>query len=486
MIQNSNKTGIQFLLTGSGLGLLTVFLTATGCGEKAPEATEQPNIVFVFADQWRAQSTGYAGNSDVITPTLDRLAEESVNFTTAVANMPVCSPYRASLLTGQYPLTHGLFMNDAKFNPEANTMGKIFKSAGYNTAYIGKWHLDGQGRSAYIPPERRHGFDYWKVLECTHTYNKSLYYANQDTIPSVWPGYDAYYQTLDAVDYIKNNASGEKPFLLVLSWGPPHAPYHTAPDEYREKYRDKDIQLIPNVPAEYYDQAQKDIKGYYTHINALDKYLEMLLKVTEEEDIDKNTIFVFTSDHGDMLYSHGQTKKQQPYDESILVPFLLKYPGLNEKSKGVIDVPVNTQDILPTLLGLAGIEIPETVEGKDFTQIIKGKEKMDDNAALIACITPFGQWPRARGGIEYRGVRTKRYTYAKTLDGPWLLYDNKTDAFQLNNLIENPEYEELERELDEMLSQRLEETNDEFLPGEDYVNIWGYEVDETGTIPYEW
>ena len=467
-------------------GLLTIFLTTQGCGDKAPEVTEQPNIVFVFADQWRAQSTGYAGNSEVITPTLDRLAEESVNFTTAVANMPVCSPYRASLLTGQYPLTHGLFMNDAKFNPEANTMGKIFKSAGYNTAYIGKWHLDGQGRSAYIPPERRHGFDYWKVLECTHTYNRSLYYANQDTAPSVWPGYDAYYQTLDAVDYIKNNASGEKPFLLVLSWGPPHAPYHTAPDEYREKYSDKDIQLIPNVPAEYYDQAQKDIKGYYAHINALDDYLEMLLKVTEEKDIDKNTIFVFTSDHGDMLYSHGQIKKQQPYDESILVPFLLKYPGLNEKSKGVIDVPVNTQDILPTLLGLAGIEIPETVEGKDFTQIIKGKEKMDDNAALIACITPFGQWPRARGGIEYRGVRTKRYTYAKTLDGPWMLYDNKTDPFQLNNLIENPEYEELERELDEMLSQKLEETNDEFLPGEDYVNMWGYEVDETGTIPYEW
>ena len=154
--------------------LLTVLLIIQGCGKKKPEIVYRPNIVFVFADQWRAQSTGFAGNSEVFTPTLDRLAEESVNFTTAVANMPVCSPYRASLLTGQYPLTHGLFMNDAKFNPQANTMGKIFKAAGYSTAYIGKWHLDGHGRSAYIPPERRHGFDYWKVLECTHNYNKSL------------------------------------------------------------------------------------------------------------------------------------------------------------------------------------------------------------------------------------------------------------------------------------------------------------------------
>lgn len=470
----------------TSLVLFSLFLTTLGCTKSTPEITDRPNIVFVFADQWRAQSTGYAGNRDVITPTLDRLAEEAVKFTTAVSTMPVCSPYRASLLTGQYPLTHGLFMNDAKFNPEANTMGKIFKSAGYNTAYIGKWHLDGNGRSAYIPPERRQGFDYWKVLECTHTYNKSLYYANQDTTPSVWPGYDAYYQMLDALDYIKNNAHGEKPFLLVLSWGPPHAPYETAPEEYKTAYNDRDIQLRPNVPEEFYDKAQKDIKGYYAHINALDEYLDSLLSTIQKTGIEKNTIFVFTSDHGDLLYSHGKIKKQQPYDESILVPFLLKYPGLKEKSKGIIDIPINTQDILPTLLGLSGIEIPGTVEGKDFTPMIKGYEKMDDNAALIACITPFGQWPRARGGVEYRGVRTKRYTYAKTLNGPWLLFDNKTDPFQLNNLIGNPEYEALQKEKDNLLTQKLKETNDDFLPGEDYIEMWGYEVDETGTIPWVW
>lgn len=111
-------------------------------------------------------------------------------------------------------------------------MGKIFKNAGYNTAYIGKWHLDGHGRSSYIPPERRQGFDYWKVLECTHNYNNSLYFANEDTFPSKWTGYDAYYQTLDAQNYIREHASDEPPFLLVLSWGPPHDPYHTAPVQY--------------------------------------------------------------------------------------------------------------------------------------------------------------------------------------------------------------------------------------------------------------
>lgn len=468
------------------VGILTFSLTISGCKSSREEAAKKPNIVFIFADQWRAQSTGFAGNSDVITPNLNKLSEESVNFTNAVSNMPVSSPYRANLLTGQYPLTHGIFLNDAKFNPEANTMGKIFKSAGYNTAYIGKWHLDGHGRSAYIPPERRHGFDYWKVLECTHTYNNSLYYANQDTVHSVWPSYDAYYQSIDAINFIKTHANDKEPFLMVLSWGPPHAPYHTAPEKFNEEYSNRDVELRSNVPNEFYEIAQKEIKGYYAHINALDEYLGEILNTIKIEGIENNTIFVFTSDHGDMLYSHGQVKKQQPYDESILVPFLLRFPALRERSRSVIDIPINTQDILPTLLGLADIDIPETIEGKNFTGIIKGKEKLNDNAALIACITPFGQWPESMGGKEYRGIRTKRYTYVKTLEGPWLLFDNKTDPFQLRNLVSEPKYERLLSGLDKELMQKLEKTNDQFLCGNEYVKMWNYKVDETGTIPFAW
>ena len=124
-----------------------------------------PNIVFVFGDQWRAQSVGYFSNADVKTPNIDRLSQESVNFTQAVSGCPVCSPYRGSLLTGQRPLTHGVFVNDVCLKPKGITLGEAYKQAGYDTAYIGKWHLDGHGRSTYIPPERRHGFDTWMVLE---------------------------------------------------------------------------------------------------------------------------------------------------------------------------------------------------------------------------------------------------------------------------------------------------------------------------------
>lgn len=129
---------------------------------------KKPDVVFVFGDQWRAQTFGYTGNTVVKTPHIDRLAEQSLNFTHAVSGCPVCSPARASLLTGQNPLTHGVFVNDVQLSNQAISIAEAFEQGGYDTAYIGKWHIDGRGRRNHIPPERRQGFDYWKVLEC-HT-----------------------------------------------------------------------------------------------------------------------------------------------------------------------------------------------------------------------------------------------------------------------------------------------------------------------------
>ncbi len=132
----------------------------------------------MLADQWRAEAFGYAGNPDVKTPHLDQLQREGVHLVNAVSGLPVCCPTRASLLTGQRPLTHGVFLNDVPLDPEAVTIGKVLRAAGYDTGYIGKWHVDGHGRSNFIPRERRQGFEYWKVLECTHDYNHSAYYAD--------------------------------------------------------------------------------------------------------------------------------------------------------------------------------------------------------------------------------------------------------------------------------------------------------------------
>jgi arylsulfatase A-like enzyme len=472
---NSRRQFLRKAAIGAASAALTPQLswTAQSIG-KSP--LEKPNLVFIFADQWRAQSTGYAGNSDVKTPQLDKLASQSINFTNAVSGCPVCSPYRASLLTGQYWLTHGIFYNDKPLDPDATTIGKVYGKAGYETGYIGKWHIDGQGRTSFIPRERRQGFKFWKVLECTHNYNKSLYYGDTD-VKKYWDGYDAVSQTREAQKYVRKHAN-KSPFVLFMSWGPPHAPYHTAPEKYRKMFGDPErIVLPPNVPNSLRKKAKQELAGYYAHIAVLDDCIADVLGTIRDCGIEDNTIFVFTSDHGDMLYSRNMTKKQKPWEESVRVPFLIRYPKAHGKKGKEIDMPINTPDIMPTLLGLSGLAIPKSVEGKDFSGVIRGSQSPDNDAALISCPVPFHQWSYSRGGREYRGVRTRRYTYTRDLNGPWLLYDNKMDPHQLRNLCNNPEYAQVQQGLEKMLAQKLKETNDKFLPGAEYMAMWNYTWD---------
>ncbi|MBT3382776.1 MAG: sulfatase [Prolixibacteraceae bacterium] len=472
----------------ASLKLLLVFALFLffSCSIKDPP---KPNIIFVFADQWRAQDIGYNGNKIVKTPTINKLSEESVVFTNAVSGCPVCCPYRASLLTGQYPLTHGVFYNDKALNPGANSIAKIYKQAGYETGYIGKWHLNGhdpgeetfEARLKFIPKERRQGFDFWQVLECTHDYNNSYYYEDSPERLK-WEEYDAIAQTKSAIGYINEKSKGENPFLLMLSWGPPHAPYQTAPEKYRQMFSPEDIEIRPNVPDELRETARKEIAGYYAHIAALDDCMKELLLAVEKSGIAENTIFVFTSDHGDMLRSHGMVKKQKPWDESLIVPFLLRYPEKLGKAQKLIEMPVNTPDILPTLLGFSEIEIPETVEGTDFSKVILGERGDENEAVLIQCPVPFHQWNYEKGGREYRGVRTKRFTYVRDLTGPWLLYDNILDPFQMNNLLGADEYIFIQSDLESQLKELLQKTNDNFLSGDEYMKMWNHDWDRNDSI----
>ncbi|RLD55480.1 MAG: sulfatase [Bacteroidetes bacterium] len=466
-----------------------LFLCLSGCktrdtsGITHPEPEQKPNIVYVLADQWRAQATGYNGDPNLIgkTPNLDRMADQGIHFRNAISVCPVCTPYRAALLTGKFPTTTGMFFNDLQLPPESLTMAKLFKESGYRTCYIGKWHLDGMGRDQFTPPERRQGFDYWKALECSHDYQQLYYYEGDSDERKVWEGYGPYAETEDAIRYIRDNAGNEEPFLMVLAWGAPHFPHHNAPEDLLQHFRPEDIILRENVSEAMKESARKESAGYYAHILALDSCMGMLQKAMDESGISHNTIFVFTSDHGEMMGSQDirPKQKQVPWAESVRIPFLLSYPAKYGNRGIIVDVPLNTPDILPTLLSLSNVPVPDNIEGENMAGAIENREAFADRAALFMNVSHF-----AGEGKEYRGIYTDRYCYVKSLEGPWLLYDHQKDPLQMDNLAGKPGFESLQEEMERMLQRELEKVDDPFMPRQYYIDKWAYRLGEGGYIPY--
>jgi arylsulfatase A-like enzyme len=160
----------------------------------------------------------------------------------------------------------------------------------------------------------------------------------------------------------------------------------------------------------------------------------------------------------------------------------MRYPGKLGSTSRLVKNPIVTPDLLPTLLGMSGIKIPSQVEGKDFSQdLIQGKD-LDNEASLIMLPVPFHEWQFSNGGREYRGIRTVRYTYVKDLQGSWLLYDNQTDPYQLRNLVDKPQFKELQQELERLLQAKLDERKDRFLPADLYMTQWNYLYDRTDSI----
>lgn len=424
----------------------------------------RPSVLLIITDELRERSLGYAGDPNARTPRIDALAAESIRYREAVSGMPVCCPARASFLTGQYPLQHGVYINDVPLRPTGPVLPREFASHGYRTGYIGKWHLFGspegrfERREAFIPDEERFGFEYWRVGECTHDYNHSAYYAGDDPEKRYWEGYDAIAQTDDALGFV---AAADDPYFLVVSYGPPHFPLHTAPDRFRELYADADISVPANVPEEFADDARHDLRGYYAHIAAIDECVGRLL-----DGIAPDTIVVFTADHGDMLWSQGIDHKLVPWEESVRVPFLVRAP---ERAADVVGDLFNSPDLMPTLLGFAGLPVPEGLMGEDLSAPGNGP-----GSALLGAPVSYSTLRRT-GFAEYRGVRDSRYTYVRTRTGPWLLYDNVADPDQLRNLCGDPSYAAELQRLDGAVDGWLARLGDEFLDGGAYLARDGLE-----------
>lgn len=441
---------------------------AVACG--APSSTSKeavssrPNMLFIFADQMRYCAMGCMGNTYIQTPNLDRLAGEGILFTNAFSATPVCSPYRAQLMTGKYSHTTGVVHNSLKLPNEERCIAEVFKEAGYATGYIGKWHLvglldvpeDDIRKRGFVPPgEARQGWDYWAAHEYFHNYYNVCYYRDSPE-PVFVEGYEPDVQTDLAIEYMRVNKA--RPFCLMLSWGPPHPPYE--PPEQFAIYDPEKVPLRPNVPGRFHDKAREKISKYYGLVTSLDVNIGRITQAMYELGIADNTILCFTSDHGDMLYSQGQRYKQRPWEESIHIPFIMRFPNRIRANRKK-DVLFNSVDVMPTLLGLCNLPIPQGVQGADLSPVILSRRGREPESAYFANTSFWVGGP----GRDWRGIRTKHWKFATSTKGDWVLYDIEEDPFEMKNLVRDNKYRSKKEELRKKLKDWIERTGDDFNVG---------------------
>lgn len=441
-----------------------------------------PNILFVFADQMRGIDMGCAGNPEIKTPVMDRLAAQGVLCERHYVVSPVCSPNRASMLTGTYPTTHRLFFNDVPIRYDLPSLGTLARDRGYRTGYVGKWHLAGGPRDSFIPrgPQRLGFDDFWAVRNCGHNYFATQYHGDTPEIIRQ-PGYEPEIQTALAMQFMEDQVAQGNRFCLALSWGPPHQPYHEVPDAYRALYNQAEITMRPNcepIAPECLDPAwsqRATTRDYYALISSLDEMLGRLLAKLDELHIADRTIVVFASDHGEMLWSQGLLYKCVPYEESIHIPLLVRYPGVLPAGGRRRDL-ISSVDLLATLAGLAGWEDVPATDGLDLSGMLRGMPGPRRDSLLLAQYFPYVFRPD-RPVPEWRGIRTECYTYAATSDRrPWLLFDNDRDPCQTRNLASDPAARALTESMRRRLDELLECSGDPFLPAAEQALHFGLPV----------
>jgi len=447
---------------------LVSVLQMPGRSEQAAKtgAGRRPNVILVVTDQHRMASYPGEPFTSVAAPNLARLAAEGARFENAVSNYPVCSPYRALLLSGLAPFHSGVLDNSIRLRDTGQTLGAMFKKGGYDTAFIGKWHLGWEDHPLATPEDRpragTHGFDRFEVWLATNNHRQSRWWDPEKQVFVPYAGYNATGMTDHALEFIERRR--DRPFLVVLCLNPPHSDFTDAPDEFQKMYEGVKLLDRPNV-REILPQFVNPIlrrvgrdgihRGYLAHISAVDREMGRLLDALERSGKAGDTVVVYSSDHGEMLGSQGRMAKRQPWEESLRIPFVVRWKG-HVKAGMRPRTLIGAVDFFPTLCGLAGLPVPAGLDGKDLSGALRGGDLVEPAYQPIMHIMGVAAGARSAPGRvnEYqegeteffRGVRTPRFMYAVTKDGPWLLYDLEQDAFQQSNRVADPAYRtELER-----------------------------------------
>lgn len=471
-----------------------LFFTPFLCwnGLHAEKKTQTPNLVFIMADQWRGEAIGYMGIEPVQTPNLDRMASEGVHFTEAVSSYPVSSPARGMLMTGLYPVASKVTGNcnsvtapyHVELEASARCWSDVLKDQGYETGYIGKWHLDApyqpyvntsnnKGKVAWnewCPKERRHGFDHW-IAYGTYDYHLKPMYWNKQARRDEFYFVDQWgpeYEADRAIDYIRNTGNlrdPSKPFALVVSMNPPHTGYDLVPDKYKELYRNIEVETLcqrPHIPAkgtQNGDYYRNSLLDYYACMSGVDDQVGRILDELQRQGLSENTIVVFTSDHGDSMGMHEHIGKNIYYEEAMRVPLIIRWKGTIEPRKDT-GLQIAFADLYPTLLSLMGYqkEIPSQVQTFDLSEAVLSRDKVTE------VIQPYYQIEPSNVKTGYRGFRTSRYTFAvhatngKTDE--WILFDRDRDPYQMKNIAS--EHPELIRSFTSRLKEWLVKTDDPF------------------------
>jgi len=402
------------------------------------QGPRQPNLLFVVADAWRGVALPSAGDPNLRAPNLARLAREGVDCRRTYTSYPVCCPSRAAMLTGKFPHAAGITRNHSLLPLAQPTMSAALKQAGYRTGYIGKWHLDGGENPGFVPPDRRRGFDYWAAYNVAHQHYGSVYFRDTP-VPIPAPGFEPDHLTDLAVDFLRQPS--RQPFYLYLSIVAPHAPL--TPPARHATYDPAALRLRDNVPESAAAEARKNLAGYYGLCSAVDECVGRLLAALDERDLARDTIVMFTSDHGESLGSHGVDEIDSPYEEVSRIPLLMRFPG-RIRAGTTIDAPVSNVDFAPTLLALCEARAPGGMQGANLSDLLTRSRRPSSGAIY------------SDGGTYHPDPwrMVVRDHYKLVTDGavtPTQLYNLRADPYELDNRVAAPSERRNRDELQSLL-----------------------------------
>jgi len=460
---------------------LIIILGIIGVNSCMPDESKkeksQPNILIIQPDQHRGDILGCAGNTLVKTPNLDQLAAEGIRFSNAASASPVCSPFRATLQTGLYIHEHGVYVNGINLNHELQSIAEIFFTNGYETGYIGKWHLEGfvpkEGVGGYIETGKaRQGWQEWLGYEKSHEFLEVWKYNEKKEKVRV-DGYDwePTWHTDMALDFIARKAKENSPWCYYIAYGPPHKPEQCIP-EFLEKYNPDEFILPPDAEKNLSNKDKRKLRSllqvYYAQVSAVDYEVGRLQQGLKDLGADENTIIIYVSDHGDVLGSHHREivdkylsdnrninntlrTKGKPFSMAFRIPLIIKGPGI--KNPGMeCSALVSSVDLAPTILDLAGIKVPEYMQGKSMSGWYYQGEGPRQTHLYMGLGNDHNAW---------RAVWDGQYLYS-ALDYK-LMYNHSVDPFEVDNLYDNPDYASKRKELESTLLQLAEETGDPIL-----------------------